>query len=282
MTFFYNHLNSQYFTNQVLFIRRIPIATTQHTPQKQYYYNFPKPQTHQPPQQYFDNLNSTYYYKTNKKLDEDVKHPANTSIEHEEQDSQDSDETSNETIHLIDLSSIKEKNQGQSAPSKVYNEEFQPKQSILGQQAPLLTQYEQLFEQKAFKIHDHMKSSFYNSRTHKTQTHHNHHHQQKKQYHHNYRQYYDNLHPTTLAEIDQIVDSVRATTYRPPVIKRQIIEVNSPPGRVKKVIRRLETPMPSVFERVTLIQQPRTHVNLIIEKPHTPPPIIKSVFASKW
>lgn len=58
---------------------------------------------------------------------------------------------------------------------------------------------------------------------------------------------------------------------RQPVIKRQVITVPGNPGKVQQVVRRLPTPTPDVVERVFIVKPQRDVVNLVIERPGTPP-----------
>ena len=64
-------------------------------------------------------------------------------------------------------------------------------------------------------------------------------------------------------------------TRRPPVLRRQIIRVPGPAGRVQQVVRRLPTPQPDVIEKVTIVKPQRDVINLVIEKPGTPPPQVQ-------
>lgn len=58
---------------------------------------------------------------------------------------------------------------------------------------------------------------------------------------------------------------------RQSVVKRQVITIPGQPGRVQQVVRRLPTPTPDVIERVFIVKPQRDTVNLIIERPSTPP-----------
>jgi hypothetical protein len=58
---------------------------------------------------------------------------------------------------------------------------------------------------------------------------------------------------------------------RAPVIKRQVITMPGPAGRVQQVVRRLPTPTPDVIERIFIVRPQRDTINLIIERPSTPP-----------
>jgi hypothetical protein len=62
---------------------------------------------------------------------------------------------------------------------------------------------------------------------------------------------------------------------RPPVLRRQVIKVPGPAGRVQQVVRRIPTPQPDVIEKVYVVKPQRDVVNLVIERPGTPPPQIK-------
>ncbi len=58
---------------------------------------------------------------------------------------------------------------------------------------------------------------------------------------------------------------------RSPVVKRQVITVPGQAGRVQQVVRRLPTPTPDVIERIFIVKPQRDTINLIIERPSTPP-----------
>lgn len=58
---------------------------------------------------------------------------------------------------------------------------------------------------------------------------------------------------------------------RSPVVKRQVITVPGQAGRVQQVVRRLPTPTPDVIERIFIVKPQRDTINLIIERPNTPP-----------
>lgn len=58
---------------------------------------------------------------------------------------------------------------------------------------------------------------------------------------------------------------------RQPVIKRQVITMPGEAGRVQQVVRRLPTPTPDVIERVFIVKPQRDTINLVIERPSTPP-----------
>ena len=62
---------------------------------------------------------------------------------------------------------------------------------------------------------------------------------------------------------------------RAPVLRRQIIRVPGPAGRVQQVVRRLPTPQPDVIERVVVSKPQRDVINLLIERPGTPPPQVQ-------
>ena len=62
---------------------------------------------------------------------------------------------------------------------------------------------------------------------------------------------------------------------RQPVIKRQVITMPGEPGRVKQVVRRLPTPTPDIIERVFIVKPQRDTINLVIERPTTPPVMYK-------
>ena len=85
---------------------------------------------------------------------------------------------------------------------------------------------------------------------------------------------------TTLTQTDefaqlapQIEAAYEAATHhrRQPVIKRQVITVPGTPGKVQQVVRRLPTPTPDIVERVFIVKPQRDVVNLVIERPGTPP-----------
>lgn len=58
---------------------------------------------------------------------------------------------------------------------------------------------------------------------------------------------------------------------RQPVIKRQVITMPGEQGQIKQVVRRLPTPTPDVIERVFIVKPQRDTINLVIERPSTPP-----------
>jgi hypothetical protein len=62
---------------------------------------------------------------------------------------------------------------------------------------------------------------------------------------------------------------------RAPVLRRQIIKVPGPAGRVQQVVRRIPTPQPDVIEKVIVSKPQRDVINLLIERPATPPPTIQ-------
>lgn len=82
------------------------------------------------------------------------------------------------------------------------------------------------------------------------------------------------LHAETLAEIDSRVHSVAAATARAPIVKRETIPVEGPLGRVKHIVKRLPTPAPDVIERTVIVKPHKDHVNVTIERPITPPPVL--------
>jgi hypothetical protein len=71
----------------------------------------------------------------------------------------------------------------------------------------------------------------------------------------------------------QIEAAYEAATHhrRQPVIKRQVITVPGTPGKIQQVVRRLPTPTPDIVERVFIVKPQRDVVNLVIERPGTPP-----------
>jgi hypothetical protein len=62
---------------------------------------------------------------------------------------------------------------------------------------------------------------------------------------------------------------------RPPVLRRQVVRVSGPAGRIQQVVRRLQTPPPDVIEKVIVSKPQRDVINLLIERPATPPPTIQ-------
>lgn len=58
---------------------------------------------------------------------------------------------------------------------------------------------------------------------------------------------------------------------RQPVIKRQVITMPGEQGRVQQIVRRLPTPTPDIIERVFIVKPQRDMINLVIERPATPP-----------
>jgi len=76
-------------------------------------------------------------------------------------------------------------------------------------------------------------------------------------------------------EIEATIESVASTQRRQPVVKRQVIKMPAGTGKMHQIIRRLPTPTPDVIERVFIRKQPRDIINLIIERPCTPPALYK-------
>lgn len=74
-------------------------------------------------------------------------------------------------------------------------------------------------------------------------------------------------------QIDAACEAAAAGTHhrRQPVIKRQVITVPGTPGRIQQVVRRLPTPTPDIVERVFVVKPQRDVINLVIERPGTPP-----------
>lgn len=66
-------------------------------------------------------------------------------------------------------------------------------------------------------------------------------------------------------------EASNTTKRRQSVVKRQVITMPGGPGKVQQVVRRLPTPTPDVIERVFIVKPERDTVNLIIERPMTPP-----------
>ena len=62
---------------------------------------------------------------------------------------------------------------------------------------------------------------------------------------------------------------------RAPVLRRQVIRVPGPAGRIQQVVRRLQTPPPDIIEKVIVTKPQRDVINLLIERPSTPPPTIQ-------
>ena len=85
------------------------------------------------------------------------------------------------------------------------------------------------------------------------------------------------LQPAQSDELSQLAPQIEAAyeaatgQRRQPVIKRQVITVPGTPGRVQQVVRRLPTPTPDIVERVFIVKPQRDVVNLVIERPGTPP-----------
>lgn len=67
-----------------------------------------------------------------------------------------------------------------------------------------------------------------------------------------------------------------AVAPRVPVVRRQVIQVPGAPGQVKQIVRRVPTPIPDIIERVFVVKPQRDIVNLVIERPATPPAVIKN------
>ena len=86
---------------------------------------------------------------------------------------------------------------------------------------------------------------------------------------------------TTLEDVSQLAPQIEqayeeaAGKRRQPVVKRQVITVPGEPGRVQTIVRRLPTPTPDIIERVFVVKPQRDVVNLVIERPRTPPAQIK-------
>lgn len=78
-------------------------------------------------------------------------------------------------------------------------------------------------------------------------------------------------------DLNQITPQIEAAyeaatgKRRQPVVKRQVITMPGEAGRVQQVVRRLPTPTPDVIERVFIVKPQRDTINLIIERPATPP-----------
>lgn len=78
-------------------------------------------------------------------------------------------------------------------------------------------------------------------------------------------------------DVDQLTPQIEAAydaangKRRNPVIKRQVITVPGEPGKVQQVVRRLPTPTPDVIERIFIVKPQRDTINLVIERPRTPP-----------
>jgi hypothetical protein len=81
------------------------------------------------------------------------------------------------------------------------------------------------------------------------------------------------LDETILAEIESRLAYL--TRRRQPVLRRQVIKVPGPVGRIQQVVRRLPTPQPDLIERVYVVKPQRDVVNLLIERPGTPPPQVQ-------
>jgi hypothetical protein len=87
-----------------------------------------------------------------------------------------------------------------------------------------------------------------------------------------------NLNQQALSEdLNQLTPQIEAAyeaangKRRQPVIKRQVITMPGEPGRVQQVVRRLPTPTPDIIERVFIVKPQRDTINLVIERPTTPP-----------
>jgi hypothetical protein len=87
-----------------------------------------------------------------------------------------------------------------------------------------------------------------------------------------------------MSESDEIAPEIEAAceqangTYqrRQPVIKRQVITMPAEQGpKIQQVVRRLSTPVPDIVERVFIMKPQREVVNLVIERPATPPAVYK-------
>jgi len=61
---------------------------------------------------------------------------------------------------------------------------------------------------------------------------------------------------------------------RTPKIYREVTKVPGPPGKVKEMVIRLPTPEPDIIERIIIEQPAQEMVNIVYERPATPPPQI--------
>lgn len=83
----------------------------------------------------------------------------------------------------------------------------------------------------------------------------------------------EGLDEITLGEIEEKVKQFIMATQRKPLYHREIIPIQGPPGKIRRVVRRLQTPVPDTIERVHVIKPQRDYVDVLIEKPATPPPV---------
>jgi hypothetical protein len=84
------------------------------------------------------------------------------------------------------------------------------------------------------------------------------------------------LDSATMVNIDSHVTSVSVhQSQRPSVVKRQLVKVPGPNGRLQQLVRRLPQPEPDLIERVFYVKPQRDIVDIQIIRPPTPPPKFK-------
>jgi hypothetical protein len=74
--------------------------------------------------------------------------------------------------------------------------------------------------------------------------------------------------------VESRVREIETQVSREPIIKRELVNVPGPMGRVKTMVARIRTPQPDVIERTFVIKPQKDQINVIIEKPATPVPRI--------
>lgn len=74
--------------------------------------------------------------------------------------------------------------------------------------------------------------------------------------------------------VENRVREIETQVTRQPVIKREVVNVPGPMGRVKTMVARVKTPQPDIIERTFVIKPQKDQINVIIEKPTTPVPRI--------
>jgi len=83
--------------------------------------------------------------------------------------------------------------------------------------------------------------------------------------------------PEICAMVDDIIASIppELCGVRPPSHRREVVHQRSRcPPRVATLRRRMPSPEGDTVERITVIQPPQDHINIIIEKPCMPPPCV--------
>lgn len=86
--------------------------------------------------------------------------------------------------------------------------------------------------------------------------------------------HYQQYTPKYIIQVEEIIGSLEKSTRRKPKVHKETINV-SKPGKVKTLVRKLKTPEPDIIERTYIIKEEPDQIELVIEKPETPPPIVK-------